>query len=105
MKQNRVVDTGLGTVNSVARSVPEFFRALQAGQCGICPVTIFDTAEYRTHNGGQVQQFAPREMIPSRFSLKRLSRADCMAMAATIETLTMQGFSRCRIHCGARWAS
>jgi 3-oxoacyl-[acyl-carrier-protein] synthase II len=91
MKQNRVVVTGLGTVNSIARSVPEFFRALQAGQCGICPVTIFDTAEYRTHNGGQVQQFAPREMIPSRFSLKRMSRADCMAMAATIEALNDAG--------------
>jgi 3-oxoacyl-[acyl-carrier-protein] synthase II len=91
MKQNRVVVTGLGTVNSIAKSVPEFFRALQAGQCGICPVTIFDTAEYRTHNGGQVQQFSPREMIPRQFSLKRMSRADCMAMAATIEALNDAG--------------
>ena len=91
--QNRVVVTGLGTVNAIARSVPEFSRALQAGQCGIGPITVFDTAEFRTHTGGEVQRFAPREMIPRRFSLKRMSRADCMAMAATIEALNDAGLS------------
>jgi 3-oxoacyl-[acyl-carrier-protein] synthase II len=91
MELNRVVVTGLGTVNSIARSVPEFFHALQTGQSGIRPIKIFDTAEYRTHNGGEVQQFDPREMIPRRFSLKRMSRADCMAMAAAIEALNDAG--------------
>ena len=91
MGENRVVVTGLGTVNAIARSVPEFSRALQAGRCGIGPVTIFDTAEYRTHTGGEVQQFAPREMIPHSFSLKRMSRSDCMAMAATVEALNDAG--------------
>jgi 3-oxoacyl-[acyl-carrier-protein] synthase II len=91
MEQNRVVVTGLGTVNAIARSVPEFTSALQAGRCGIGPVTVFDTAEYRTHTGGEVQDFAPREMIPRSFSLKRMSRADCMAMAATLEALSDAG--------------
>ncbi|RPJ06317.1 MAG: hypothetical protein EHM37_20090 [Deltaproteobacteria bacterium] len=67
MEQNRVVVTGLGTVNAIARSVPEFSRALQAGRCGIGPVTVFDTTEFRTHTGGEVRQFAPREMIPRPF--------------------------------------
>ena len=93
MKLDRVVVTGLGTVNSIARSVPEFLCALKAGQCGIRPITVFDTTEYRTHNGGQVRQFDPREMIPSRLSLKRMSRADCMAMAATVEALNDAGLS------------
>jgi 3-oxoacyl-[acyl-carrier-protein] synthase II len=91
MEQHRVVVTGLGTVNAIARSVPEFSRALQAGRCGIGPVTVFDTTDFRTHTGGEVQQFAPREMIPRRFSLKRMSRADCLAMAATIEALNDAG--------------
>jgi 3-oxoacyl-[acyl-carrier-protein] synthase II len=93
MVQNRVVVTGLGTVNAIARSVPEFSRALRAGRCGIGPITVFDTAEFRTHTGGEVQRFAPREMIPRRFSLKRMSRADYMAMAATIEALNDAGLS------------
>lgn len=91
MGLNRVVVTGLGTVNSIARSAPEFFRALQAGRCGIGPVTVFDTAEHRTHTGGEVAAFAAREMIPRRFSLKRMSRADGMAMAAAIEALSDAG--------------
>jgi 3-oxoacyl-[acyl-carrier-protein] synthase II len=91
MELNRVVITGLGTVNSIARSAPEFFRALQAGRCGIGPVTVFDTSDHRTHTGGEVAQFAPRELIPRRFSLKRMSRADGMAMAAAIEALSDAG--------------
>jgi len=38
-----------------------------------------------------MQPFAPREMIPRRYSLKRMSRADCMAMAAAIEALNDAG--------------
>lgn len=91
MDLNRVVITGLGTVNAIARSAPEFATALKAGRCGIGPVTVFDTADHRTHTGGEVTQFAPREMIPRRFSLKRMSRADCMAMAAAIEALSDAG--------------
>ncbi len=91
MDFNRVVVTGLGTVNAIARSAPEFVAALRAGRCGIGPVTVFDTADHRTHTGGEVTQFAPREMIPRRFSLKRMSRADCMAMAAAIEALNDAG--------------
>ena len=91
MEQNRVVVTGLGTVNAVARSVPEFSRALQAGRCGIGPVKVFDTTEFRTHTGGEVPSFAPREMIPRPFSLKRMSRSDCLAMAAALEALNDAG--------------
>ena len=91
MDQNRVVVTGLGTVNAIAGNVPEFSRALQAGQCGIGPVNVFDTTEHRTHSGAQIPGFTPRKLIPRCFSLKRMSRADCMAMAATLEALTDAG--------------
>jgi 3-oxoacyl-[acyl-carrier-protein] synthase II len=88
MQRERVVITGLGTVNALAKNTADFSRNLREGVCGIGPVTLFDTAAYRTHSGAEVKNFQPREMIPSRFSLKRMSRADCMAFAATIEALT-----------------
>jgi 3-oxoacyl-[acyl-carrier-protein] synthase II len=91
MEAERVVVTGLGTVNAIARSVPEFSSALRAGRCGIGPVTVFDTADFRTHAGGEVGRFVAREMIPREFSLKRMSRADCMAFAAAIEALNDAG--------------
>jgi 3-oxoacyl-[acyl-carrier-protein] synthase II len=91
MGQERVVVTGLGTVNAIARSATEFSPALQSGRCGIGPITVFDTTDFRTHVGAEVRGFAAREMIPRGFSLKRMSRSDCMAFAAAIEALDDAG--------------
>ena len=88
MHKERVVVTGLGTINALAKNTVDFTRALQDGICGIGPVALFDTKDYRTHNGAEVKDFVPREIIPPQFSLKRMSRADLMAFGATIEALT-----------------
>jgi len=91
MHRERVVITGLGTVNALARNTGEFTRALREGRCGIGPLTLFDTSPYRTHNGAEVKNLDPRKMIPPPFSRKRMSRADIMAVAATVEALTDAG--------------
>jgi 3-oxoacyl-[acyl-carrier-protein] synthase II len=91
MKKERVVITGLGTVNAIAGSASEFSTALRKGVCGIGPVTVFDTTEFRTHTGGEVKSFVPRQMIPPEFSLKRMSRTDRMAMTAALEALRDAG--------------
>jgi len=88
MQKERVVITGLGTINALAKNTVDFAHALQEGLCGIGPVTLFNTADYRTHYGAEVRDFTPQEMIPPQYSLKRMSRADLMALAATIEALT-----------------
>ncbi len=91
MKRERVVITGMGTVNALAVNTSAFVHALQEGACGIGPITIFDTAGYRTRNGAEIPNFNPREIFPRPFSLKRMSRADVMAMAATREALQDAG--------------
>ena len=83
MNSDRVVVTGRGTVNAIAKNVKEFATALKDGLCGIGPVTLFDTTGYRTHTGAQIRDFDPRQHIPEKYALKRMSRSDCMAMAAT----------------------
>jgi 3-oxoacyl-[acyl-carrier-protein] synthase II len=93
MKSDRVVVTGRGTVNAIAKNVKQFATALKAGLCGIGPVTLFDTTDYRTHTGAQVREFDPRQHIPKNFDLKRMSRSDCMAMAATLEALSDAGLT------------
>jgi 3-oxoacyl-[acyl-carrier-protein] synthase II len=87
----RVVITGLGTINAIAGNMPEFCCALRNGVCGIGPVSVFDTADFTTHTGGEVKRFAPGEMIPPEFSIKRMSRSDLMAMAAAVEALKNAG--------------
>jgi len=84
---NRVVITGLGTINAIAANVADFTAGLREGRCGIGPVTIFDTSAHRTQTGGEVRNFRPRDLIPREYSLKRMCRADCLAFAATLEAL------------------
>lgn len=93
MKPERVVVTGRGTVNAIADDADAFTAALKAGACGIGPVTLFDTSTYRSHTGAQVRDFNPRRHIPAAYSLKRMSRSDCMAMAATLEALAEAGLT------------
>jgi 3-oxoacyl-[acyl-carrier-protein] synthase II len=93
MKPDRVVVTGRGTVNAIANTVEAFADALKAGACGIGPVTLFDTTGYRTHTGAQVNDFDPRRHIPEKYTIKRMSRSDCMAMAATLEALSEAGLT------------
>jgi len=90
-EKKRIVITGLGTINAIAGNVAQFAEGLRAGRCGIEPIDLFDTTEFRTHKGGQVKHFDARRSIPGEFSVKRMSRADQMAFAATIEALTDAG--------------
>ena len=87
----RIVITGLGTINAISGNVAQFADGLRAGRCGIEPIDLFDTTEFRTHKGGQVKHFDVRRSIPQEFSLKHMSRADQLAFAATMEALTDAG--------------
>ena len=40
---NRVVITGVGTINSLGQNVPEYTDSLKKGVCGIDNITHFDT--------------------------------------------------------------
>ena len=89
--EQRVVITGLGTVNAVAGNPREFAAALRRGDCGIGPISLFDTTAFRTHNGAQIRNFDPRAILPGGISLKRMSRSDCMALVAAIQALVQAG--------------
>jgi 3-oxoacyl-[acyl-carrier-protein] synthase II len=91
MEAERTVITGLGTVNAVAKSATEFYLALKVGACGIGPLTLFETAGFRTHLAGQVIDFEPAELLPAGISLKRTSRADQLALCAGLEALRDAG--------------
>ncbi|MBA4422025.1 MAG: hypothetical protein C0390_02845, partial [Syntrophus sp. (in: bacteria)] len=89
--EQRVVITGLGTVNAIAGNPSEFAAALRRGVCGIGRISLFDTTGFRTHNGAQIRDFNPRAVIPGEMSLKRMSRSDCMALVAAFQALRQAG--------------
>ena len=87
MNKVRVVITGVGTINAVARNAEAFGAALKEGRCGIGPVTVFDPSGFRTHTGGEVQSFDVFRDLPAHYQGRRMSRSDGMAMAASLEAL------------------
>jgi len=89
--KKRIVITGLGTLNAVADNISDLAAALRAGVCGIGPLDLFETEGFRSQNGGQIKNFAARNYIPRDFSLKRMSRADMLSLAATLAALSQAG--------------
>jgi 3-oxoacyl-[acyl-carrier-protein] synthase II len=89
--EKRIVITGLGTLNSIANNVADFAPALQAGVCGIKKLDLFDTTEFRSQIGGQIKNFIAHDYIPVDFPIKRMSRADMLSFAATLEALRDAG--------------
>ena len=85
--QKRIVITGMGTLNAIAHNIPDFSPALKNGHCGIREIDIFDTSGFSARTGGQIKNFAARNYIPQNFSMKRMSRADLLSFAATLEAL------------------
>jgi 3-oxoacyl-[acyl-carrier-protein] synthase II len=87
----RVVVTGLGTLNAIAKSAPDFARALREGRSGIGPFSVFDASPFRTRIAAEVKDFNPRDHIPGQYPLKRMSRADLLGFAAALEALRDAG--------------
>jgi 3-oxoacyl-[acyl-carrier-protein] synthase II len=103
VSRRRVVVTGLGTVNPLANSVPDYWRALLAGQSGIAPITQMDTTAFKVRFGGEVKNFDPSRVIEPR-AAKRLDRFAQFALVATAEAVADAGidFSKCDpFKCGA----
>jgi len=90
---DRVVITGLGVVSSIGIGWQEFWANLLSGKSGISPITSLDTAEFFTHNGGEVKQFtAEPYIVPER--LPYLNRATQMAVVSTELALHDAGLTK-----------
>ena len=90
MSRRRVVVTGLGTVNPIALTVPEYWQGLLAGKSGIAPITQFDTAHHKVKFAGEVKNFDPSGSLEPR-ELRRLDRFTQLALVAADEAIRESG--------------
>ncbi len=60
---NRVVITGMGVVSPVGNDVPSFWQSIKNGECGIAPITKFDTSNFKVKVAGEVRDFDPRSCM------------------------------------------
>lgn len=83
-EQRRVVVTGLGAVTPVGNSVPQTWTNLLAGCSGIGNITLFDASAFAVRIGGEVKNFKPEELIPSK-ELRHMDRSSKFALVAARE--------------------
>src|SRR3984893_10418724 len=80
----RVVGTGPWAVTPVGDTVPEAWSNLLAGCSGIDTITLFDTSAFGVRIGGEVKNFKPEELIPSK-ELRHMDRCAKFALVAATE--------------------
>ena len=93
MQIERVVVTGMGTVNPLGCSIEEFWRAIRAGRSGIGPITKFDASDYPAKIAGEVKDFDPSDLL-DRKMLRGMADFTKFAAHAAVQAWNQAGLKR-----------
>jgi 3-oxoacyl-[acyl-carrier-protein] synthase II len=91
MTTERVVITGLGTVNPLSHDVEGFWDALMDGRSGIDYITKFDVTDYASHIGGAVKDWKIPEGTVEHRAAKRMDLVSQYAVVSGIEAVRDSG--------------
>lgn len=86
----RVVITGLGVMHSLGNDVETFWGGIKEGKNGIKTVTRFDTTDFSTKVGAQIDDFDPLVCI-ERKEAKRMDLFAQYAVVASHQAVAMSG--------------
>jgi 3-oxoacyl-[acyl-carrier-protein] synthase II len=86
----RVVVTGIGLICSVGNETESVWTAIQAGECGIDRITLFDPSQHPSQIAGEVKNFDPTLFIDKK-EVKKMGRFMHFAISATDNALAMSG--------------
>jgi beta-ketoacyl-acyl-carrier-protein synthase II len=86
----RVVITGMGTINPLGKSVNETWEAVTRGDSGVGPITLFDTADFQVKIACEVKNFNPDNYLPAK-ETRRRDRFEQFATIAASEALEQSG--------------
>jgi 3-oxoacyl-[acyl-carrier-protein] synthase II len=86
----RVVITGMGTINSLGKSVSETWHAVTSGVSGVGPITLFDARDYQVRIACEVKDFNPEDFIPAK-EARRRDRFEQFATIAAAEAIRQAG--------------
>lgn len=89
---NKVVITGMGTLNPLGLNVEQTWRSLLAGKSGIARIRAFDpdAAGVGSKIAGEVKGFNPEDWM-DRKDARRLDRFGQLALAAAMEAVAQSG--------------
>lgn len=87
---HRVVVAGIGVVSPVGNTLEETWNNLVNGVCGIAPITLFDTTDYKAKVAGEVKNFEPRDYMTKQ-EILRSDRFTQLAVAAAAQAVEESG--------------
>jgi|CXWL01.1.fsa_nt_gi beta-ketoacyl-acyl-carrier-protein synthase II len=90
LPNRRVVVTGMGTVCPLGNNWRDAWQAMVDGRSGIGPLTQFDVSQFEIKIGGEVRDFHPEDVIPTK-ELRRMDENGQFAVVSSIEALTDSG--------------
>jgi 3-oxoacyl-[acyl-carrier-protein] synthase II len=86
----RVVITGMGTVNPLGLTVEESWNNAIEGISGVGPITLFDSTKLNIHCAGEVKNFDPEKYMEAK-EVRRRDRFEQLAVAAAKQALADSG--------------
>jgi len=88
--EERVVITGMGTVNPLGLSVSESWKNAVEGVSGVGPITQFDASNLQVQIACEVKGFVPENYMEAK-EVRRRDRFEQFATAALAEALKQSG--------------
>ncbi len=89
---DRVVITGLGTINALGHNINETWTNIQSGVSGAGPLTLFDASEMGIWIACEVKHFDPADHLPVK-EVRRRDRYQHFAVVAAREALLHAGLA------------
>jgi len=89
--QEKVVITGMGTINAIGLSVNETWQNALQGVCGVGPITLFDASQLLVRYACEVKDFHPENFMDVK-DARRRDRFEQFATAAANEAIQQSGF-------------
>ncbi|MDD2396288.1 MAG: beta-ketoacyl-ACP synthase II [Sphaerochaeta sp.] len=89
----RVVVTGMGTVNPLGTSIAQFWENIRAGVSGVGPITKFDTTDYPAKIAGEVRDFDPSDLL-DRKETRGMADFTKFAVHASVQAMQQAGLDK-----------
>ena len=86
----KIVITGMGTVNPLGLTVEESWRNAVNGVSGVGPITLFDPGPLNVHFAAEVKDFVPENYMEAK-EARRRDRFEQLGVAAAKDALASSG--------------
>lgn len=97
MASRRAVITGIGILCPLGLDAAAYWKAMNAGQSGVRPVTYFDTSAYAVHIGGELPGFDARKALSGkeeRKAIKMMARPIIIGVAGANAAMADAGIKK-----------